>query len=187
MPWPETSSPCRARTPFCPARRWGYSGILTQEVAQASHLLTTIWGGYVPAIPFITKTCTVYYTSVGSRERRISAVNLIWTDTRRNTDRCSAMGLLSGLFQTNSRRSNRGILLLKWGGILVKKGHCIEYTGTTYQMVELRGHIPPNCGRKGGSLCTLLRHGAVSPNNRPTKKQNVSVPGMSCGRLASPS
>ena len=51
-------------------------------------------------------------------------------------------------------------------------------------LVDLRGHTPPNMWSKGGIPKTLLRRGPVNTNNVP-KKKKVRVLGKVCGHLAS--
>ena len=51
-------------------------------------------------------------------------------------------------------------------------------------LVDLRGHIPPTRGQKGGSVRRRARRGPVSPNN-VLKKKKVRVLGKVCGHLAS--
>ena len=64
----------------------------------------------------------------------------------------------------------------------------MDKKGYNINLVEMQGHTPPNCGQKGVFFCTLLRRGAVSPQNVPeTKQKMVSVLCMGCGRNASAS
>ncbi|CAN0477014.1 unnamed protein product [Laminaria digitata] len=60
--------------------------------------------------------------------------------------------------------STASIFSVKGGEMAAKRGYCIN-------LVELRGHTPPNCSQKGGLLCTLLRHGATSRNTVPEKRK----------------
>ena len=62
---------------------------------------------------------------------------------------------------------------------MVTRGQCID-------LVHFRGHTPPTCGQKGGSLRPLVRRGPVSPNNvLEKKKKQVCVLGKVYWHLAS--
>ena len=64
---------------------------------------------------------------------------------------------------------------------MVTPGHSINF------IVELRGHTPPTCCQKSGSLSHLLRHATVSPKTCPKKTKKARVLGMGCGYLGSSS
>ena len=84
-------------------------------------------------------------------------------------DRCAAVGLS----RTDSRRNLEGVesgqkggmFPAEWGEVLVRKGHYVNIHS------RIAGTYPPNCSRNGVSLCTLLRHRAVSPNHVQEKKE----------------
>ena len=56
--------------------------------------------------------------------------------------------------------SCRGMISVKWGKMMV-----------IHEKKLLRGHAPPTCGQKGGSLRPLVRRGPASPNNVCEKKK----------------
>ena len=103
---------------------------------------------------------------------------------------CSVLGLFGLLYTVTCRCvcicfwykwSCRGIISVKWGKRTVTRG---EYTN----LVDLRGHTPPTCGQKGGSLRPLVRRGPVKPQQRARKRnRKVCVLGKVCGHLASAS
>ena len=99
---------------------------------------------------------------------RCAAVGLSRTDSRRNVE-----GVESG--------QKGGMFPAEWGEVLVRKGHYVNIRS------RIAGTYPPNCSRNGVSLCTLLRHRAVSPNHVQEKKEEMRVLGTGCGRLASAS
>ena len=90
-------------------------------------------------------------------------------------DRKDVLDVMHGRSRMTIGQMGGGYLINSQKGIL--RAHTI---------VGLRGHTFSTSRPKGGSLCTLLRYGAVSPNNVDPKKR-VYVLSIDCEYLTSAS